>query len=46
MSGDNTMNTPILRSPASTNTWPPALATAAPAIPPTNACDELVGRPR
>src|SRR3954454_15209688 len=40
------MNTPILRSPSDSRTCHPALATAAPAIPPTNACDELVGSPR
>jgi hypothetical protein len=46
MSGDSTMNTPMVRRPLATSTPKPALATAAPAIPPTRACDELVGRPR
>ena len=46
MSGDSTMNRPILRMPSVTSTSQPALATAAPAMPPTRAWDELVGRPR
>ena len=46
MSGDRMMNTPIFRRPSVTSTWPPALATAAPAMPPTSACEELVGSPR
>ena len=40
------MNTPIVRSPEGIRTSKPPLATAAPAIPPTRAWDELVGRPR
>ena len=46
VSGDRMMNTPILRSPSAISTCPPAFATAAPAMPPTSACDELVGSPR
>ena len=46
INGDSTMNTPILRSPTGSSTPKPAMATAAPAMPPTSACDELVGRPR
>src|SRR5262245_17407899 len=45
ISGDSTMNTPILRRPEAMSTSKPALATAAPAIPPTRACDELLGSP-
>ena len=45
MSGDSMMKTPILRRPSEMSTPKPALATAAPAIPPTSACDELVGSP-
>ena len=44
-SGDSTMNTPIVRRPSPISVANPALATAAPAIPPTRACDELVGSP-
>ncbi len=40
------MNTAILRMPSTTSTWVPALATAAPPIPPTRAWDDDVGRPR
>ena len=46
MSGDRTMKMPILRRPSETSTSKPAVATAAPAMPPTSACDELVGSPR
>jgi hypothetical protein len=44
--GDSTMKTPILRRPSGTRTSKPARATAAPAIPPTRACEELDGSPR
>ena len=40
------MNSAILRMPSDTSTSKPPTATAAPAMPPTKACDELVGRPR
>ena len=46
ISGDQTMNTPILRSPSPMMASKPALATAAPTIPPTNACDDDDGNPR
>jgi hypothetical protein len=45
-SGDRMMKTPIFRRPDDTRTSKPPLATAAPAIPPTSACEELDGRPR
>ena len=45
-SGDSRMNTPIFCNPLEISTSKPPLATAAPAMPPTRACDELVGRPR
>ena len=40
------MNTPILARPLVMRTSKPDLATAAPAIPPTSACDEEDGSPR
>src|SRR5438128_6014107 len=40
------MKTPILISPAPMSDPNPAFATAAPANPPINACDELVGNPQ
>src|SRR5437879_3288366 len=46
MIGDSTMNTAILRKPASSSEDHPAAATAAPAIPPISACEDDVGRPR
>ncbi len=46
INGDSTMNTPIVRSPDGISTPKPPWATAAPAMPPMSACDELVGRPR
>ena len=44
-SGASTMNTPISRMPCATSTPEPPLATAAPAMPPTSACDDDVGKP-
>jgi hypothetical protein len=45
--GEMMMNTPIVRSPDGTTTsHEPAAATAAPAIPPTSACEELLGSPK
>src|SRR6266545_5363794 len=46
MIGESTMNTAIFWRPETIKACHPALPTAAPAIPPTRACDELVGRPR
>ena len=43
--GERTMNTAIVWSPDPIKEAQPELATAAPAIPPTRACEELVGRP-
>jgi hypothetical protein len=43
--GARMMKTPILRSPGTMKTLKPAWATAAPANPPTRACEELVGMP-
>ena len=40
------MNTAMVRRPSHTRTPNPALATAAPAIPPIRACDDEVGSPR
>src|SRR6266550_885489 len=44
--GESTMNTKIVWYSDATSVPQPAVATAAPARPPTSACDELVGRPR
>src|SRR6266571_3700750 len=46
ITGASTMKTPILISPAPMSDPNPAFATAAPAKPPINACDELVGNPQ
>src|SRR5881397_2121054 len=46
ITGASTMKTPILIRPAPMSDPNPALATAAPANPPINACDELVGNPQ
>src|SRR5882724_486848 len=46
ITGASTMKTPILISPAPMSDPNPAFATAAPANPPINACDELVGNPQ
>ena len=43
--GDSTMKTAIFWKPLAINASHPALATAAPAIAPMIACEELVGRP-
>ncbi len=40
------MNTPILARPLGISTEKPALATAAPAMPPTSAWEDDDGRPR
>ena len=40
------MNTPIFERPLETTDPKPDLATAAPTIPPTRACDDELGRPR
>ena len=45
MSGATTMNTSVLTQPWAMIAPKPALATAAPAYPPTNACEEDVGSP-
>ena len=45
MSGERKMNTIVLFHPPGMMATNPALATAAPAYPPTSACDELVGSP-
>ncbi len=43
--GDRKMKTPILRKPEEISEAQPALATAAPAMPPTSAWDEEDGSP-
>ena len=43
--GESTMNTRIFWNPEPISEPHPAFATAAPASPPTRACDELVGMP-
>src|SRR5678815_1055798 len=45
MTGDMTINTRVFVHPEGMSDSQPALAIAAPAYPPTSACDELVGRP-
>src|SRR5437016_2425090 len=45
MRGESKMKTPILRKPSPSSDAQPAFATAAPAIPPTKACEDDVGRP-
>ena len=45
ISGESTMKAPIVRRPSEMRTSVPALATAAPAMPPTRACEELLGSP-
>src|SRR4051812_42654590 len=45
ISGERKMKMIVLLHPPGTSVAKPALATAAPAYPPTSACDELVGRP-
>src|SRR5438105_12051678 len=44
-SGATRMNSPVFRSVGTTSTLGPAAATAAPANPPTSACDEEDGIP-
>src|SRR5262249_12403173 len=46
MSGERKMKMIVLVQPLGTMAANPAFATAAPAYPPTSACDELVGRPK
>ena len=46
ISGARIMNAPILRRPLATSEPNPALTTAAPAKPPINAWEELVGNPQ
>src|SRR3954469_4376582 len=46
ISGDRKMKMIVSFQPDGTIAAKPALATAAPAYPPINACDELVGRPK
>ncbi len=46
MSGDTTMKISVFVHPAAMMTPKPALATAAPAYPPINAWEELVGKPK
>ena len=43
--GESRMAAAVLRKPAATSVDVPPLATAAPASPPINACDELDGMP-
>src|SRR5438128_2552065 len=45
MIGDSTMKTAIFWKAATSSAPQPDLATAAPASPPTSACEELVGKP-
>src|SRR5438270_119704 len=45
ISGDSTMNMPMVRNPVDFSTCVPDRTTAAPAMPPTNACDDDVGSP-
>src|SRR5688500_14396908 len=46
ISGAKTMNHPILPKPLETTESKPDLATAAPTMPPTRACDDELGSPR
>src|SRR6478672_7158135 len=46
MIGETTMKISVFVQPDGMIAANPAFATAAPAYPPINACDELVGRPR
>jgi hypothetical protein len=45
ISGERTMKISVLVQPLGIIAPKPALATAAPAYPPTKACEELVGSP-
>src|SRR5262245_25054326 len=46
ITGDKTMKINVLVHPEGMRTPNPAFATALPAYPPINACEELVGKPR
>ena len=45
-SGDTKIKTMVLKIPDDINDPTPALAMAAPTMPPINACDELLGIPQ